>query len=215
MFLQKKKFWKRVLFVFIGSLVLLFGIDFWVASSTKDRLYNDVSIIPHNKVGLLLGTSKYVGNHFVNQYYQYRIDAAVALFKAGKIDYILVSGDNGNENYNEPETFQADLIAAGIPADRIVLDYAGFRTLDSIVRCLHVFGESDITIISQPFHNERALFIADHSGVTAVGFNAKEVSRRYGFKTQLREKAARVKMMLDLASGKQPKFYGKPIKIGS
>ena len=187
--------------------------DRWVSASTKNQLYNSVQSIPHNKTGLLLGTSKYLKHGWINYYYQYRIDAAVALFKAGKIDYILISGDNGKEYYNEPETMQADLIARGIPKEKIFLDYAGFRTLDSILRCREVFGENKITVISQPFHNQRAVFIANRKGVNAIAFNAKDVNRYGGFKTQMREKFARVKMLLDLVFGKQAKFYGEKIRI--
>lgn len=194
-------------------VLAIWAADRWVVTSTKAQLYSSVGRIPHHKIGLLLGTSKYVKSGLVNHYYQYRIDAAVALFNAGKIDFILISGDNGEEHYNEPESMQADLIAKGIPKEKIVLDYAGFRTLDSILRCREVFGEDKITVISQPFHNQRAVFIANHKGMEAVAFNARDVDRYGGLKTQVREKLARVKMLLDLAFGKQARFYGNKIRI--
>lgn len=212
---------KRLKFLYKTAAVLLllivisvFTINRWVVSSTEKQLYSDVSLIPHNKVGVVLGTSKHLGNGFINYYYQYRIDAAVALYKAGKIDFILVSGDNGTKSYDEPTTMLEDLIAAGIPKEKIFMDYAGFRTLDSILRCKYVFGEDHITVISQPFHNQRAVFIANHKGIDAIAFNAKDVHKNAGFKTQLREKFARVKMLLDLAFNKQAKFYGTKIAIG-
>jgi len=211
---------KMKLFLKAGGIFMLLiiiaviAVNKWVAVSTRKQLYSDISQVPHNKVGLVLGTSKHLGRGFINLYYQYRIDAAVALYKAGKIDYILVSGDNGTASYDEPTTMQDDLVAAGIPKERIFMDYAGFRTLDSILRCKYVFGEDHITIISQSFHNERALFIANHKGVDAIGFNATDVRLSSGFRTQVREKFARVKMLLDLAFNKQAKFYGEKIKIG-
>jgi SanA protein len=107
----------------------------------------------------------------------------------------------------------ADLVAGGIPQDKIILDYAGFRTLDSIVRCKAVFGETNITIISQRFHNERALYLAQKNDIEAVAFNAKDVHRKAGLKVYVREYFARVKMMLDLIFGKEPKFYGPKIEI--
>lgn len=189
-------------------------IDQWVVRSTHTLLFSAAEDVPKRKVGLLLGTSKWVRGGRINLYYRYRIDAAVALYKAGKVEYILVSGDNSHKDYNEPETMRDDLIAAGIPADKIYLDYAGFRTLDSVVRCKEIFGESAITTISQPFHNQRALFLAQRKGLDAVAFNARDVSKEYGVKVQLREKAARVKMVLDLMFGKGPKFGGEKIKIG-
>jgi len=152
-------------------------------------------------------------NHHVNLYYSYRIDAAEQLFKSGKIEYILISGDNSREEYDEPTDMKNDLIARGIPEEKIYLDYAGFRTLDSVVRANAIFGQEQFTVISQPFHNERAIFISEKKGFKTIGFNAKDVSSRYGWKVQMREKLARVKMLLDIVVGKQPKFYGEKIEI--
>lgn len=206
--------WRNII---IFSIVLVvagtWATDYWVTHSTQKQLYSDVYSIPANKVGLLLGTSKYQSNGLLNPYYEYRIEAAVALYRSGKVQYILVSGDNSTEHYNEPDKMKRDLIARGIPANKIFTDYAGFRTLDSIVRCKEVFGEDHITIISQPFHNERALFIANRKGITAIGFNAIDVNAENGFKVLLREKMARVKMLFDLALNIQPRYYGARINI--
>lgn len=209
-----RKFLIALCLVPVLPVVGVYSINYYVACSTRHQIYSSVTDIPERKVGLLLGTSKYLSGGRINYFYEYRIDAAVALFKAGKIKYILVSGDNGQERYNEPKTMQEDLIAAGIPADRIILDYAGFRTLDSVVRCHDVFGEDNITIISQPFHNQRALFIARQKGIHAIAFNAQDVSGSMGSRVLLREKLARAKMMLDLLFGKEPKFSGPKILIG-
>lgn len=198
---------------------LLFGLLFILFSSNNlidfesKNTYNDVIRIPTNKVGLLLGTSKYVSNGYINKYYQYRIDAAAKLYQNGKIKNILVSGDNGSTIYDEPTDMKMDLIAKGIPSSRIYLDYAGFRTLDSVVRSKEIFSQESITIISQQFHNERAIFLAHRNGMKAVGYNAKGVSKRYGFKTMLRERLARVKVIVDLITRKSPKFLGEKIKI--
>ncbi|WP_244828614.1 SanA/YdcF family protein [Carboxylicivirga sediminis] len=204
---------KMAIIIAILSLLSIFGANWLVEHSAKDKLYNASNEIPHNKVGLLLGTGKVLSNGHTNLYYTYRIEAAVRLYKAQKVDYILVSGDNSRSTYDEPTTIKNDLITKGIPADKIILDYAGFRTLDSVVRCKEIFGQTSITVISQQFHNERAIYLAKHNGITAVGYNAKDVSRRYGFKTKLRERLARVKLLLDLAFGKKPKFLGEPIEI--
>ncbi len=127
---------------------------------------------------------------------------------------MLVSGDNSTIHYDEPNMFKEDLIKMGIPSEKIFLDYAGFRTLDSVVRAKEVFQEDDFIIISQPFHNERALFIADQKDIKAIAFNAKSVGKSYGFKTQVREKLARVKTVLDLYILRtKPKFLGKKIFI--
>ncbi|PZF73478.1 SanA/YdcF family protein [Taibaiella soli] len=211
---MRKFFWPKVILcLLLGLFIAVFGIDYWVTKSTAKQMYADINAIPERKAGLLLGTSKYLDNGDVNLYYKYRIDAAVALFKAGKIKYIIVSGDNRKESYNEPEMMMQDLIAAGIPATHIFLDFAGFRTLDSIVRCKAVFGEDNVTIISQPFHNERALFIANHKEVNAIAFNAADVSTLYGARVTIREKMARVKVLVDFMTNKQPRFYGDKISL--
>ncbi|WP_321296739.1 ElyC/SanA/YdcF family protein [Marinifilum fragile] len=208
-----KKTFKITFLISILILIGIYGSNKLVEKTAENKIYDCTTKIPHNKVGLFLGTAKYISNGQINLYYKYRIDATVALFKAGKIKFILVSGDNSTKDYDEPSTIKEDLISKGIPANKIYLDYAGFRTLDSIVRCKEIFGQNSITIISQQFHNERAIYIANCKDIHAVGFNAKDVSIHYGFKTQLREKLARVKMVIDLAFGKKPKFLGEKIEI--
>lgn len=200
--------------ILLLCIISIWGADRYVNTSTADQLYTDVSKVPPKRIGVVLGTSKYLSNGYINYYYKFRIDAAVALYKAGKIQYIIVSGDNGTKQYNEPETMYNDLVNAGIPADRIYMDFAGFRTLDSIVRAHYIFDADDFIVISQQFHNERAIAIANFKDIKAIGFNAKDVNKNAGIKTQIREKFARVKMLIDLIFNKQPKFYGNKIKIG-
>ncbi len=144
---------------------------------------------------------------------QHRIDATIALYKAGKIEFVLVSGDNGTIYYNEPTTIKKDLVEGGIPTDKIYLDYAGFRTLDSMVRAKFIFGLDSVTVISQQFHNERAIYIAEKKGLKAIGFNAKGISGKQGIKVQFREYLARVKVFIDLLLNTQPRFYGEKIEI--
>ncbi len=212
---------KRIIYISLGSLttvILLAAIAIvWayqtVENAAEGQIYTDTSTIPHNKAGLLLGTSKTVRSGRPNQYFQNRIAAAVSLYKAGKIEAIVISGDNGRHTYNEPEDMKAELVAGGVPEEKIFLDYAGFRTLDSVVRMDKIFGQQSFTVISQDFHNRRALYIAQAKGLKAIGFNAQDVSAYYGFKTQLREKLARVKLFLDLWTNKSPKFLGEPVPI--
>ncbi|MFV0530278.1 MAG: vancomycin high temperature exclusion protein [Flavobacteriales bacterium] len=214
----KTKFLKSLIKVcFLGilfALLIIFLSNFWVEKSTETQIYNTIETIPHNKVGIILGTSKYLTNGYINLYYQYRIDAAAELFHAKKIDFIIVSGDNSKKNYNEPKQMKQSLIEKGVPSDKIQEDYAGLRTLDSILRAKEVFGQDHYTIISQPFHNKRALFISNYYSHQAIAFNAQKVTQRYGFKTQLREYPARVKAVLDLYLLKtKAKFYGEKIKL--
>lgn len=209
---------KALLRLVIGTIVLILSIigvsDFMVEWHTMPYLYDSPNTIPKRKVGLLLGTSPKSLDGNVNLYYKYRLEAAVDLFNHQKIDFILVSGDNSTQYYDEPTTIKKDLIAMGVPESKIVLDYAGFRTLDSIVRADKVFGEEIFTIISQPFHNKRALYLAHRKGINAIAFNAREVGVRYGWKVFLRERLARVKMMMDILFNKQPKFLGEKVPIG-
>lgn len=195
-----------LLLVLIG--IGVFATYHWMGFRTKHLVYDNVDAIPKNKVGLLLGTGKYAASGNINLFYKYRIDATVKLYKAGKIEYILVSGDNSRKDYDEPSDFKNDLIARGIPANRIFLDYAGFRTLDSVVRAKEIFGQTSITFISQKFHNQRAIYIANHFGIKAVGFNARDV-----YKSHFREYMERSKASLDLVFNVQPKFLGEKIKI--
>jgi len=196
----------------IFALVVLIP-NILVEIKTTARTYDSVEAIPYNKVGVVLGTTKYVSSNVLNPYYTNRINAAWELYKAEKVDYLLVSGDNAEIYYNEPITMRNDLVEMGVDKDDIYLDYAGFRTLDSVVRSKEIFGQESITVISQAFHNKRAIFIADNKGVAAVGYNAKDVNFRTGFKTNVRELFARVKMVVDLVVDIQPRFLGERVEI--
>ena len=210
-----KKLVRLALAFFVISLIFIGIANTVIEKSAVGRTFSSVDSIPHHKVGLVLGTSKFLQNGTVNLYYKYRVDATVALYKAGKIDYVIVSGDNSTKEYDEPSTFKEDLIKGGIPEGRIYLDYAGFRTLDSVVRVKEIFGQESVIIISQQFHNERAIYLAEHYDIKAIGYNAKNVSKHYGFKTNLREYLARTKVFIDILLGVQPKFLGEKIDIPS
>lgn len=215
--MMNKKCIKKIVWVSLMVAILaicaILSANHAVEKGTNPHIYSDVTAIPYHTAALLLGTSKTLRSGKANLYFQYRIDAAVALFKSGKIDCIVISGDNGRESYNEPEDMKAELVKQGIPEKQIYLDHAGFRTLDSVVRMNKVFGQNNFTVISQEFHNRRAIYIAQAKGLNVIGFNAKNVDAYSGFKTQVREKLARVKLFLDLWTDKSPKFLGEPIKI--
>ncbi len=193
-------------FILIAAIIV--AANYVVEYNTEEFVYKDLTAIPYNKAGLLLGTSKTLKSGLPNQYFLNRIGAAIALFESGKIDVIVISGDNSTEGYNEPEDMKTELLKRGIPENKIHLDYAGFRTLDSVIRMGQIFGQTRFTVISQDFHNRRAIYIAHAKGFEAVGYNAKDVDAYSGFKTQVREKLARVKVFLDLFTNKDPKFLG-------
>lgn len=203
----------------LGGLLLVVGAftvyaNVWVERAAEGRIYTDVDSIPYNRVGLLLGTNPMNRLGRPNSYFINRINTAVKLFHAGKIDYIIASGDNHTRGYDEPTAMRDSLMAHGVPTERIVLDYAGFRTLDSVVRAKEVFGCDSLTIISQADHNARALYLAEANGIEAVAVSAPlRAGRWVRTRLALREWLARDKMMLDVWTGKQPHFLGEKIEI--
>lgn len=201
------------MFLLVVTLALVYICNKIIIDSATGKLFSDTNAIPFNKVGLLLGTAKYLGNGIANPYYTYRIEATIKIIRDTKIKYIIISGDNGRKEYNEPEMMRADLIEAGIDSSNIFLDYAGFRTFDSMVRLKEIFGQESVTVISQQFHNERAIYTASKLGIKAIAFNAKDVSTAEGFRTQIREKFARVKVFIDFLIGTKPEFLGEKIII--
>ena len=187
-----------------------------IARAAKSKTYSNVSQVPYRSVGLVLGCPKQVFGGYPNPFFENRIAAAAELLLNKKVDYLVVSGDNHVQSYDEPTDMRDALVEKGVPKDRIYLDYAGFRTLDSVVRVKEIFGQERVTIISQEFHNQRAIFLASHHGIDAIGFNAPEVAQRYAFKTHVREQFAKVKALLDVyAFHMQPHFLGPRIVIGT
>ena len=210
---MKKKIRLVLLILIALPLLAIVGANLTIEQAARGKTFDRLENIPENKVGLVLGTSRRLVEGGLNPYYTHRIKATVNLFQAGKIKFVLVSGDNGTIYYNEPTTIKKDLVAAGIPEERILLDYAGFRTLDSMVRAKVIFGLDSVTVISQDFHNKRAIYLAEKKGLTAIGFNAKDVMGNPGLKVHLREYLARVKVFVDLLLNTQPRYYGNRIDI--
>lgn len=208
---------KKIILYIVLSILLMIGLillaNLMIVKNAQGKTYDKVENIPPHKVGLVLGTAKKLQNGTINLYFKYRIKAVVELYQHHKIDYVLVSGDNGSIHYDEPNDFLEALIKRGIPEDKIYLDFAGFRTLDSVVSAKEVFGQDSIIVISQKFHNERAIYLAEHYDINAIGFNAQDIHGRYGLKVKLREYLARVKVFLDIIFNIQPKFLGKEITI--
>ena len=197
-----KKFLVFVAIMVMIGLFVVIGCQIAVTSAAKGRMYDDVKEIPHREVGLLLGTSPLGRSGRPNQFYLHRLDATVALYNAGKIDRVIISGARRGDDYDEPAEMKNDLVKRGLPDSIFVLDGEGHRTISSIVRTKEVFAEDSVTIISQKFHNERALFLARHNGVDAIAFNAENTSsRRWRLKMVLRESMARVKAVAEAIFG--------------
>lgn len=206
-----KKSIQIILLFLLLSGIIIFYTNLSVKIFAKHNTFSKVEEIENTEVGLLLGTSQYLRGGGINPFFQYRINAATELFEKGKIKFILVSGDNRHESYNEPRDFKKALVNNGIPEDKIFLDYAGFRTYDSVIRAQKVFGQDSLVIISQKFHNQRAIYIARKNGIHAIGYNAQDPQgwkKVYG-----REYLAKTKAYFDVLFNIQPKFLGDPIEI--
>lgn len=199
------KILKRIIIVVLlaplfGMLIIAF-CNMTIIQYSKGRIYDNVKKIPYKEVGLLLGTSPTTINGWTNIYYTYRIDAAVKLYKAKKISRILISGDGKEKSYDEPKYMRRELIKRGIPTHKITLDKKGLRTYDSVINAKETFGLSNFTVISQRFQNERAIYLAGHNDIDAIGFNAKDAPNQKGksaVKVRIREVFAKVKVFMDL-----------------
>jgi len=206
---------RLLLLIFILGLGMLYWINAFMVSDASSRIYTSLKDVPKKDALLLLGTAKYIKKGQRNYFYTYRIRATVALWRAGKIRSIVVSGDNGTKEYDEATTMYNDLVRAGIPSKYIRRDYAGFRTLDSIVRAKAIFDLEDYIIVSQKFHLERALFIAKAKEQRVIGFVAKDLpNTASAYRMKAREYLARTKAFLDVyILGTEPKFYGKKVRV--
>ena len=193
-----KKWFKRI-FISLGvGFLIMISLNIWILVSTSNQIFKEDNLPPTQKVGLVLGTSRFTVTGVKNEFFEERMNAAAKLFERGIIDHILVSGDNRSIYYNEPRDMLNALRERGIPQSAITLDYAGFRTLDSIVRCEKIFGQTSFIIITQEFHLHRALFIANYYGLKSYGFILKSSRVSVSTKVRIRELIARVLAVLDL-----------------
>jgi SanA protein len=204
-----RRIFKIAFILFLVMLVYVFLTNIWVYSSTRQDVFTSVSEVPDAPVGVVLGTSPKTMAGTPNPYFEERIKAAAELYEMKKIRHILVSGDNATVYYNEPENMKKALIARGIPEAAITQDYAGFRTLDTMFRCKMVFDQNNVTVITQPFHTYRALFIADYLDMNAHAYATRPV-KSAGIRMTIREYLARSLAVWDLyVVNKEPKFLGK------
>ncbi len=195
-------------------VVLAVILNIWVTSSTVKQIYYRSWEVPTEDVALILGTSKYTRDANNNPFFKNRINAAALLYYKKKVKHLILSGDNSLSYYNEPMDMRKALIKLGVPDSVITLDYAGFRTFDSVVRCQKIFGQSKVIIITQRFHLYRALFIANANDMIACGYAAEAVDSNIAFTTLIREYFARCLVVVDLfILNKTPKFLGKKESI--
>jgi SanA protein len=209
------------LILYIGlrvvAVVLIVGMLAWYAERRLDRAaeaksFTDVDKVPTVDVALVLGTAPIGPEGGPNRYFVYRLDAAAALYKAGKVKYFIVSGSR-NDRYDEPTAMRAGLIERGVPFEAIYRDFGGTRTLDSVVRARQIYGQTRLVIVSQRFHLSRALFLAAHEGIEAWGFEARDVEVPYSVFTELRRYPSAVRAYTDVWMGVSH-AVGEPIAIG-
>lgn len=202
---QKSITFKKIAkYLFILIVLSVIVANVLVNLNGREKVYFDENKIPKNKVGVLLGTSKILEDGSKNLYFDYRAEAASKLYNAGKVEVILISGSYESKYNDNPQDFKKELLKNGVPENKIFFDYNGIRTYNSVVSLKEIFNLTEVTFISQEFHNERAIYLAEHFGIKAIGFNAKDVTNRLGFKTQTREYFARVKVFVDFLFNTQP-----------
>jgi SanA protein len=189
---------KFLIALVIFSLVVLIVCNVWIVKSTESRIFSEINELPDHRIGLVLGTSHRSVGGGPNPFFQNRIETASDLYRLGKIDHFILSGDNSTMFYNEPLEMRKALISKGVPPSAITLDYAGLRTLDSVVRSKEIFGQDKLTIITQSFHSYRAIFISNYYNIDAVAMVAEEPGLERTFKVRIREYLARTKAVLDL-----------------
>jgi SanA protein len=187
----------------------------WILWRTRGRTFHSAAAVPVRGVGLVLGTSP-VARGGPNPFFEGRMDAAARLYKTGKVRHLLLSGDNRHRGYDEPTSMKQALAARGVPGNAMHLDYAGFRTLDSMARAHQVFGLHEVTVITDDFHLPRSIFLADAFGIKAIGFPSAHVPAGRAAKTLVREVFSRVAAVLDVyVLHRQPKFYGRKIDVAA
>ena len=184
----------------------MFASNQIIIKSSDPFLFDQVEDVPESRYALVLGANKESRSGGTNPYFKFRMEAAARLYHSGKVDQLLVSGDNHVKDYDEPTDMANYLVDLGVPRDSIILDYAGFRTLDSVIRAKKVFNCQSLIIVSQKFHNQRAVYAAINQGINAVGYNASDVQNKSNF-THYREIISKTVMIFDLFVFKtQPKF---------
>ena len=182
---------------FLAGLLILTGINVWMVQRSAGRVTETASEVPVRPVALVLGTSMTLASGQINVHWRGRMDAAAALYKAGRVKRILVSGDNRRSDYNEPRDMRDGLIERGVPRNVITLDYAGLRTLDSVIRAKEIFGVTDCVIVSDDFHLPRAIWLAERRGMTVSGFHGPGLAWGVSGKTRVREWLARINATLE------------------
>jgi SanA protein len=210
--------WRSGLVVLLGATLAFWSWQAWrIEAQTRPFVRATPSELPRSPVGLVLGCAERMPDGRQNQFFVARMAAAAQLYRSGKVSFLLLSGDNSRPDYDEPSDMKRALERLGVPSARLVLDHAGFRTLDSVVRARQVFGVQKLIVVSQHFHNLRAVYLARAHGIEAYGFDAEEVGGVGGAWPKMREVASRLFAVLDVhVLRTEPRFLGprEPTPLG-
>jgi len=199
---------------FLLLIAFILAANFWVIRRTRDGIITRAAALPQNDVTMILGTSRTVRGRWVNPFFEGRMNAAAELYREGKTRHFLVSGDNGHEGYDEPTWMRDALVTRGVPASAITMDFAGFRTLDSMARAKAVFGLQRFTIITDDFHEPRAIFLARSYGLDVVGYPSASIPFRWSKMTRARELISRTVACVEVyALHTKPRYFGPKVEI--
>jgi SanA protein len=208
-FLLKHKTITGIMFLSTLLVIVVFFNHYSIQKSAQNLIYSKIEHVPHRKTAVLLGMEKKFKNGRINRFYINRIDATVNLYNAKKIDVIIVSRNQGNVI----DYVKKDLVKRGIPKSKIILDYAGLRTYDSMYRMYKVYGQRKFIVIAQHKQNERAIYIAKKNGLNAIAFNAAEYSGYNSFRLNMIEKIERTRLFFEFLVKKKPKYSGEKVII--
>jgi len=197
------------------AVAAVLGAAAVVDRAARGHVQTQLETLPARRVGLVLGCAPVLASGRPNAFFTHRIQAAAALLRSGRVQYLLLSGDNHRRDYDEPSEMKRALVAAGVPESRLVLDYAGFSTLDSMARARRVFGLSEVIVVSQRDHAARAVYLGHRHGLSVDALAAPNPPASYGPRNAIREALARVRAVLDVEIlHRRPHFLGPPIAIG-
>jgi SanA protein len=201
----KLSIWQRwlraiVLAIFSGLTIVvlaILSIDLWISLQARERLATQVQALRPATYGVVLGTAKYYSTG-INPFYEARMNATAELYHSGLVEQIIASGDHSTPFYNEPGMMLDDLVLLGVPEQVILRDGGGIRTLNSVRRLESEFGQTDVIIVSQRFHLERALYLARAAGISAQGFIAEDPPLHWYWRIRVREIFARLSAVIDI-----------------
>jgi SanA protein len=206
-----KKYFKIFLYLVIFGLIAVISVNYYVKSSTKKQIYYSLKKFPKNDVGIIFGAG--INGDQPSKYLKDRLDAGILLYKANRINKILLSGDNGRDEYDELTVMKNYCFNHGVDTTKIFIDYAGFDTYSTMYRAKHIFNIKKATLISQEYHLNRAIYIGRKLGIKSVGYSANQ-GDYLGYKyVTFREYASIFKAFFDVLRNREPRFLGNPIDI--